>query len=71
MQPPLLVLSQTEFDDSVRQALRDLRRPALLARNPLLRCRVVRDRAGDADPDAATVEAAVGAAAAGAGSWTP
>ena len=62
VQPPLLVLSQTEFDDSVRQALRDLRRPALLARNPLLRSRVVRDRAGDADPDAATVEAVVGAA---------
>ena len=43
----LLVLSQTEFDDSVRQALRDLRRPDLLARNPLLRTRLVHDRAGD------------------------
>ena len=39
IKPPLLVLSQTEFDDSVRQALRDLRRPDLLARNPLLRTR--------------------------------
>ena len=58
--PPLLVLSQTEFDDSVRQALRDLRRPSLLARNPLLRTRLVRDRAGDEEPDAATLEALVG-----------
>lgn len=52
---PLLVLSQTEFDESVRQALRDLRRPDLLARNPLLRTRLVHDRAGD-DASAATVE---------------
>ena len=52
---PLLVLSQTEFDDSVRQALRDLRRPDLLARNPLLRTRLVHDRGGD-DASAATVE---------------
>ena len=56
MQPPLLVLSQPEFDDSVRQALRDLRRPVLLARNPLLRTRLVRDRAGDEEPSAATLE---------------
>ena len=58
-QPPLLVLSQPEFDDSVRQALRDLRRPVLLARNPLLRTRLLRDRAGDEEPDAATLEALV------------
>jgi hypothetical protein len=62
VKPPLLVLSQLEFDDSVRQALRDLRRPDLLARNPLLRSRVVRDRAGDEEPGAATLEALVGAA---------
>ena len=59
VEPPLLVLSQPEFDDSVRQALRDLRRPDLLARNPLLRTRLVRDRAGDEEPDAATLEALV------------
>jgi hypothetical protein len=32
--PPLLVLSQPEFDDPVRQALRDLRRPDLLGAQP-------------------------------------
>ena len=53
------MLSQPEFDDSVRQALRDLHRPGLLARNPLLRTRVARDRAGDDEPDAATLEALV------------
>ena len=56
---PLLVLSQPEFEDSVRQALRDLRRPGLLARNPLLRTRLVRDRAGDEGPTAATLEALI------------
>ena len=62
VEPPLLVLSQPEFDDAVRQALRDLRRPDLLARNPLLRTRLVRDRAGDEEPGAATLEALVWAA---------
>jgi hypothetical protein len=62
VQPPLLVLSQPEFDDAVRQALRDLRRPDLLSRNPLLRTRLVRDRAGDEEPGAATLEALVVAA---------
>jgi hypothetical protein len=62
VEPPLLVLSQPEFDDAVRQALRDLRRPDLLARNPLLRTRLVRDRAGDEEPGAATLEALVVAA---------
>ena len=56
IKPPLLMLSQTEFDDSVRQALRDLRRPDLLARNPLLRTRLVHDRAGNDEPSAATLE---------------
>jgi hypothetical protein len=60
--PPLLVLSQSEFDDSVRQAFRDLRRPDLLTRNPLLRTRLVRDRAGDDEPGAATLEVLVCAA---------
>jgi hypothetical protein len=35
--PPLLVLSQPEFEEAVRQALRDYTRPDLLATNPLLR----------------------------------
>ena len=61
-EPPLLVLSQPEFDDSVRQALRDLRRPDLLSRNPLLRTRLVRDPAGTEEPSAAALEALVCAA---------
>jgi hypothetical protein len=60
--PPLLVLSQPEFDQAVRQALRDLRRPDLLGRNPLLRTRLVRERTGDEEPSAAVLEALVGAA---------
>jgi hypothetical protein len=56
------VLSQPEFDQAARQALRDLRRPDLLRRNPLLRTRLLRDHAGDEEPDAATLEALVGAA---------
>ena len=63
VQPPLLVLSQPEFGQSVRQALRDLRRPDLLACNPLLRTRLVRDRAGNREPSAAVLEALVRAAA--------
>ena len=59
---PLLVLSQSEFNDSARQALRDLRRPDLLSRNPLLQTRLARDRAGDEPPDASTLEALVSAA---------
>jgi hypothetical protein len=47
---PLLALSQPEFEDAVRRALRDLHRPDLLTRNPLLRCRVVREQAGDRPP---------------------
>jgi hypothetical protein len=38
---PLLVLSQPEFEESVRQALGDCTRPALLAANPLMRSRLV------------------------------
>jgi hypothetical protein len=43
--------------------LRDLRRPDLLARNPLLRTRVVHDRAGDEEPSAATLATLLSAAA--------
>jgi hypothetical protein len=60
--PPLLVLSQPEFDDAVRQALRDLRRPDRLARNPLLRTRLAHDRSGDEEPSAAVLETLVCAA---------
>lgn len=62
VQPPLLVLSQPEFDQAVRQALRDLRRPDLLSRNPLLRTRLLRHRSGDEEPVAVTLKALVGAA---------
>ncbi len=55
--PTPLVLSQPEFEQAVKQALHDLHRRDLLARNPLLQTRVVRDRAGDAEPDAGTLEA--------------
>jgi hypothetical protein len=61
-QPPLLVLSQPEFDHAARQALRDLRRPDLLRRNPLLRTRLLRDHASDEEPDGATLERLVRAA---------
>jgi hypothetical protein len=56
------VLSQPEFDQAARQALRDLRRPDLLRRNPLLRTRLLRDHASDDEPDAATLETLVRAA---------
>jgi energy-coupling factor transporter ATP-binding protein EcfA2 len=62
VRPPLLVLSQPEFDQAARQALRDLRRPDLLARNPLLRTRLVRDRSGEVEPSAPVLEALVCAA---------
>jgi hypothetical protein len=40
-----LALSQPEFDQAVRRALRDLHRGDLLAANPLLRSRLVREEA--------------------------
>jgi hypothetical protein len=40
-EPELLVLAYTDFDAAVRQALRDLHRPDVLARSPLLRTRLV------------------------------
>ena len=57
--PPVLALSQPEFDDAVRQALRDLRRPDLLARNPLLRTRLVHDGTVAGEPSAPALEAVV------------
>jgi hypothetical protein len=50
--PQVLVLSQPDFADAVRQALRDLHRPDLLARNPLLRTRLLQERARNEEPDA-------------------
>jgi AAA ATPase domain len=47
---PLLALSQPEFEEAVRRALHDLNRPDLLARNPLIRSRLVREQAGDRPP---------------------
>jgi hypothetical protein len=57
-----VVLSQAEFTDAGRQALRDLLRPELLARNPLLRTRLARDYAGTEEPDAEALEGLVRAA---------
>jgi hypothetical protein len=44
---PVVALSQAEFADAVRRALRDLHRPGALAANPLAGARVVRDRGGE------------------------
>lgn len=60
--PVALVLSQPEFADAVRQALRDWHRPDLLARNPLLGTRLLRDRASSVEPDAAALDALLRAA---------
>ena len=57
--PELLVLSQPEFAHAVKQALHDVQHPALLARNPLLRTRLVHDYASDTQPDAAALEAVI------------
>ncbi len=50
---PLLVLSQPEFEEAVRRALRDFSHPDLLHTNPLLRSRMLAERvsadAGDAE----------------------
>lgn len=42
----IIVLSETEFAAAVRDALRDYAQPDLMAGNPLLRSRLVIDRAG-------------------------
>ncbi len=42
---PLLTLSQPEFTESVRQALRDYTRIDLLAQNPLMRSKLVAETA--------------------------
>lgn len=52
-----LVLSHPDFEAAVRQGLKDLRRPDLLARNPLMRTRLLADRSGGDKADAARLEA--------------
>ena len=44
--PLVVVLSQPDFDSAVREAFRDLSRADALFGNPLLRSRIVTDRAG-------------------------
>lgn len=63
-EPPLLVLSHEQFDEAVRQALRDLHRPDRLVRSPLQRTRLVHDRAGGSEPDAAVLQDLLGDAVA-------
>jgi hypothetical protein len=63
---PELALSRPAFAQAVRDALRDLHRPAVLARNPLVRTRVAGARVAD-DPSAglrALLEEAVATATA-------
>ena len=60
--PEVLVLAEDEFFEAVRQALRDLHRPDLLARNPLLRTRLLREQAGSGKPDAALLADVLGEA---------
>ncbi|QBI18378.1 hypothetical protein ER308_01520 [Egibacter rhizosphaerae] len=52
----------------MRQALRDLRRPDLLARNPLLGTRLLSSNTGSGPPDAAALEDLLGRAIAQLGS---
>ena len=63
---PLIVLSETEFAEAVRDALRDFAQPNLMTANPLLRSRVVIDRAGtgsDLKQRVAVLQASIKAAA--------
>ncbi len=52
---PLVVLSEPEFAEAVRQALRDYTRPDLLVTNPLIRSRVGVETA-ETSPSAATLQ---------------
>ncbi|RSM44925.1 ATP-binding protein [Amycolatopsis balhimycina DSM 5908] len=58
-----LVLSQPEFADAVRAALRDLHVPDQLRRNPLLRSQVVRRHTRDGQPAADALHELLGMAA--------
>ena len=64
---PVVALSQEAFAEAVRRSLRDLHRPDGLATNPLMRSRVIADRAGgEATPSdlCAAIEEAVASLAA-------
>jgi hypothetical protein len=54
--PAFLVLSHPDFEAAVRQGFKDLQRPDLLARNPLVRARLVADRPGEGASGAAALE---------------
>jgi ABC-type cobalamin/Fe3+-siderophores transport system ATPase subunit len=58
----LVVLSQPEFEEAVRRALRDYTRPAALANNPLMRSRLVAELA-EAAPGSADLQALIREAA--------
>ena len=60
--PPQVALSEPEFADAVRQALKQLRRPELLAHSPLLRSRCLRDRS-EQEPTPALLQATLRAGA--------
>lgn len=60
--PQPVALSEPEFAEAVRQALKDVRRPDLLAHSPLLRSRCLRDR-GEAEPTPAHLQALLRAGA--------
>lgn len=47
---PVVVLSEPEFREAVKHALRDFTRPAALAHNPLLRSRLLRERTPEPVP---------------------
>ena len=55
----MVVLSKPAFSDAVRAALREYIRPIALARNPLLRSRLISERAGDAPTDAQSLRRVV------------
>jgi hypothetical protein len=52
---PLVVLGEAEFASALRDALRNFHRPAELRPNPLLRSRMVVERAGAGDADGIAV----------------
>jgi hypothetical protein len=61
--PAFLVLSHPDFEAAVRQGFKDLRRPGLLARNPLLRTRLVADHTAGGASGAAVLQAVLREAA--------
>jgi hypothetical protein len=52
---PIIVLSETEFADAVRDALRDFTRPDVLHINPLTRSRLVMERTANTNTDRASI----------------